>query len=113
MGTRYEFAAASTATVELWSSAEVAEQTGEELPADQVALTLAGDEATVLVGTPGELRALVEKIASAVAEKPCELRILIPGEVDEFLTCPHCGSERSRTRPDSYRLATSPLVITQ
>ena len=56
MGTRYELTAASAAAVELWAADDVT-----ELAADQVALTIAGDETTVLVGTPGELRALAER----------------------------------------------------
>jgi hypothetical protein len=104
LGTRYEFFDARRTTVELWSSAGVAEQTGEELAADQVALSLAGDEVTVVVGTPTDLRALAEKITCAVAEEvPGELRTLVPGEVDDFLTCPDCGELGVSIQEVDYR----------
>lgn len=93
MGTRYEMFDASRTAVELWTAALAEEQTGEQLDPEDVALSLADDEAAVLVGTPEALRALAEKITRAVAEVPGELRTLVPGEVDEFLTCPDCGNE--------------------
>jgi hypothetical protein len=93
MGTRYEMFDASRTAVELWSAALAEEQTGEQLDPGDVALSLADDEAAVLVGTPEALRAVAEKITRAVAEPPGELRTLTPGEVDELLTCPDCGNE--------------------
>lgn len=94
MGTRYEVFDARRTTVELWMTSLAEEQTGEQLDLGDVALSLAGDEAAVLVGTPADLRALVEKHTRAVAEKvPGELRALVPGEVDDVVTCPDCGTE--------------------
>jgi len=93
MGTRYEMFDASRTAVELWSAELAEEQTGEQLDDGDVALSLADDEAAVLVGTPEALRAVAEKISRAVAEPPGELRTLTPGEVDDFLTCPDCGKE--------------------
>jgi len=93
MGTRYEMFDASRTAVELWSAELAEEQTGEQLDPGNVALSLADDEAAVLVGTPEALRAVAEKISRAVAEKPGELRTLTPGEVNDCLTCPDCGNE--------------------
>lgn len=93
MGTRYEMFDAARTAVELWSAELAEEQTGERLDPGDVALSLADDEAAVLVGTPEALRAVAEKITRAVAEPPGELRTLVPGEADEFLTCPDCGNE--------------------
>ena len=70
MGTRYEMFDASRTAVELWSAALAEEQTGEQLEPGDVALSLADDEAAVLVGTPEALRAVAEKITRAVAELP-------------------------------------------
>ena len=91
MGTRYEFAAASTASVELWPADVVEEQTGEEVAPDQVALTIAGDEAMVLVGSTEEVRDLAQRITTAVSQEV--LRVLSPGEADADLACPDCGAD--------------------
>ena len=80
MGTRYGFAAASNASVELWPANVVEEQTGEEVALDQVALTIACDEAMVLVGNTQAVRALAQRITTAVSQDV--LRVLSPGEVD-------------------------------
>lgn len=93
MGTRYEFFDASRTAVELWTAALAEEQTGEQLDPGDVALSLAGDEAAVLVGTPQVLRALAERFTRAVARVPGELRTLVPREADEYLACPDCGMD--------------------
>ena len=90
MGTRYELATASDASVQLWPAHVVEDQTGEEVAPDQVALTIAGDEAMVLVGNTQGVRALAQRITTAVTQEV--LRVLSPGEVDAELTCPDCGT---------------------
>lgn len=92
----------------MWTAADAAEQTGERLAPEDVALTLAGDEVTVLVGTHEELRGLLARITEAVvvdAERlavemrargeqvPRDLRTVPEGKDGENLTCPDCGSE--------------------
>ncbi|MCO7219487.1 hypothetical protein [Klenkia sp. PcliD-1-E] len=108
MSTRYEFIRARGAAVGMWTAADAAEQTGERLASEDVALTLAGDEVTVLVGTHDELRALLARITEAVVvdverlavemrargeQAPGDLRTLPPGEGGQHLTCPDCGNE--------------------
>jgi hypothetical protein len=80
MSTRYEFIKARGAAVEMWTAEVVAEQAGELLRPGQRALTVAGDEVTVLVGTHEELRMLAARMTEVV--NGCPRRVAV--ELDLF-----------------------------
>lgn len=70
MTTRYEFISAKGAGLDLWDRAITRQETDERLQEGQLALTISGDEVTVIVGTREELRALAERISAIVELDP-------------------------------------------